>query len=1603
MSLTLDATLQTAQDGDSHHIIAEIKNAGGQAIPFDGKLLTAETTDESNPNVITHSTGRICTISVFGTDKLQYIYSDIARKTFETTVTLDDTTDLGLGGAVTITDCSIVELADATIGLVFVCYDGSNYYLRQSVLSIAGVVASNALIETYAISTYPEIRSPFCILMASGDYLLVYIIEDTTPEWNVNMRTCGDFSTWSAEAAITPAGITTAEKHTCSLCQIDTDDIFLLFDYTDATDITNCYYSISADDGSTWGSAVAITDYATTSKYSRHPIAAQQATTQMHIVYNEIATSYGSYAVYDTTAVDAGSKGFRNAVFDGRYVYFVPYDNGAASGQITRYDTTGDFTAAGSWAVYDTTAVHADSKGFYSAVYDGSRYIYFVPYYNGAFFGQVTRYDTTGGFTAAGSYAVYDTTAVHADSKGFSAAVFDGRYIYFVPYINASATLFGQVTRYDTTLTFTDAGSWAVFDATAIAAGSKGFSCAVYDGRYVYFVPLSVSPVLSWKITRYDTTGTFTAAGSWVVYDATVIDPSAEGFTGAVYDGSRYIYFVSISDGSPSGHVTRYDTTGAFTDAVSWAIYDTTEVNADSKGFEGAVYDGRYLYLVPRNNGAIFGQVTRYDTQGSFTSAGSWSVYDTTAVQADSKGFWGAVYDDRYIYFVPNNNGAVFGQVTRYDTQGETGESIPITSRYKINNWGGAAWALSYGLPSYSVYNTTAVQADSKGFLGAVYDDRYIYFVPYNNGAAFGQVTRYDTQGSFTAAGSYAVYDTTGVNANSKGFHGAIYDGSRYIYFIPHNNGAAFGQITRYDTMLAFTDADSWAVYDTTAVNANSKGFRGGAYDGRYIYFAPYDNGAKFGQVTRYDTQGSFTAAGSYAVYDTTAPGGDYANSKGFWGAVYDGRYVYFVPNNNGAYFGQVTRYDTTLTFTDAGAWSIYDTATVDAGSIGFRGAVYDGSRYIYFVPYFAAASSGQVTRYDTQGLFTAAGSWAIYDTTAVHADSKGFEGAVYDGSRYIYFVPNNNGAVFGQVTLYDTQGDFTALGSWAVYDTTAVHADSKGFSGAVHDGSRYLYYVPYNNGAAFGQITRYDTKEDFNGAAPKFLSGTNDADTVICLEPTTFDFYAFWKKTVSGALSLKWAKEFTSFDLSPYLASDKDIIIERTIDNKPARLSFTLAAAQHFDESNVLAMLKVYLDKGAIITCRLGENVASTEYWQAQGTFIVKNRGLSYKERVMPTIQVTCEDSSSPLEDMELLTTRQYNGVFPETIIEQILNQKGSIDHENISISTIDDRTPLYCSWTNAKIMDIVGAICDRFGYFLRCDVDNSFDVKKITDSASTDHTYSNRKDILQFIPDNDFSDYVNRIIVQSEERLFSQVTYPEKEIKLSHGTIGWWQGNEEIKIPYADDYSLQCLNAYPIIKNLKGNFVFKDKLNWTWTPDASNTFGILKLEAPLLIAELAATISATLALGKIPIIGNFINAAGLLEIFRILSSVTNWQATIMAQPIGYVKASVEGIYDDEDFQTKIGRTVARTISEPLAYTDAQCSFVAKQEMMITRLQRSRVTVSKIGHLQDEEGDTISVIHPISQSAIKIYITNLTRRVRIPSKSDTAGGMFDTVEGWQL
>lgn len=377
-----------------------------------------------------------------------------------------------------------------------------------------------------------------------------------------------------------------------------------------------------------------------------------------------------------------------------------------------------------------------------------------------------------------------------------------------------------------------DVSKWSVFDMTTVNTNADGLEASAFDGRYLYFAG-ETSVVMRFD-TQAPTLGTATA---WTAFDLSTVNSMAYGFEGAVFDG-RFVYLVPAL-GNAGDLMVRYDTQGAFTGASAWSTYDVGTLTPSANGFAGAAFDGRFIYLVPNaNNSGASSETARYDTQGTFTNQSSWVTFDLSTVNAAASGYSGAAFDGRYVYYAPGT-----GLVARYDT----------TAAFAT----GASWTF---------FDVSTVNPDAKGFSGAAFDGRYVYLVP--AASTVGTVARYDTQASFATAGSWSTFASGSVgDAGASGYVGSAFDG-RYVYFVPSFNtpmGEFDAIVSRYDTTTAaFTTASSWSTYDIAIVNPQATGFRTAAFDGRYVYFVPNDDGSQDGIIARFDSKEPPSMPASY-------------------------------------------------------------------------------------------------------------------------------------------------------------------------------------------------------------------------------------------------------------------------------------------------------------------------------------------------------------------------------------------------------------------------------------------------------------------------------------------------------------------------------------------------------------------------------------------------------------------------------------------------------------------------------------------------------------------------------------------------------------------
>ena len=355
--------------------------------------------------------------------------------------------------------------------------------------------------------------------------------------------------------------------------------------------------------------------------------------------------------------------------------------------------------------------------------------------------------------------------------------------------------------------------NWSEFNLSAIGLSEGLLMWGIaFDGRYLYFGSYQIgfyndagkAGPMSGLVVRYDSQGSFTSASSWSTFDTGA--GGGQGYSGAVFDG-RYAYFLP----NQGKVASRYDTQGVFGDAASWTYYTV------AGGWAGCTFDARYVYAAPYFGSNLAG---RYDTQAM--GGGGWDTFDLTMVAPSLVNLAGGAFDGRYVYFSPNGFAKPDGVVPRYDTQ------APFASA--------SSWA---------TFDTTTVDAKAKGFAGAVFDGRYVYLVPNYDGTSYsGLVTRYDTQGPFAVAASWTTFDAA-PSTLGNGFIGGVFDG-RFVTFVPF----ASTHLVRYDTLGAFGDQASWGSFDTTKIDPLAYQFHGGAFDGRYLYVA-----SQYGVMLRFDAK----------------------------------------------------------------------------------------------------------------------------------------------------------------------------------------------------------------------------------------------------------------------------------------------------------------------------------------------------------------------------------------------------------------------------------------------------------------------------------------------------------------------------------------------------------------------------------------------------------------------------------------------------------------------------------------------------------------------------------------------------------------------------
>jgi hypothetical protein len=534
-------------------------------------------------------------------------------------------------------------------------------------------------------------------------------------------------------------------------------------------------------------------------------------------------------------------------------------------------------------------------------------------------------------------------------------------------------------------------------------------------------------------------------------------------------------------------------------------------------------------------------------------------------------------------------------------------------------------------------------------------------------------------------------------------------------------------------------------------------------------------------------------------------------------------------------------------------------------------------------------------------------------------------------------------------------------------------------------------------------------------GAEAKLVTDVNAYTPSLAYVPGSNEFYSMWEDYISGTDErfIRWDRNELYGNLSSYLVESKDIALDWSVGDSPARLSFGLKDGHLFDPYNLNSLLRTYTMKGRKLTIRIGEKVGGTDYWAAQGSFYVTTRKYSLAKGQYPVMDVQAENLFSIIGSNEIVATSYLSAVSPEFAFAKYAEDWGGFSAGDIVDISFDGSFTMDVQFIDKTFYDVLFTIANRFGYVPRLTHDNQLTAVKIGDGA-IDHTYTTNDSLFSFSPDDSFSDFTNTIIVHGEESGDTQVTYPEEKVADLTGTFGWWGGKTDYDITYSEDKEkrvqdprLKVINTITGIGFELGGSV-EEYMSFV---DPNDQYCTVTVEAPNLIPALVVAIGTifgstlvgdVVVYGKTIPVGSYVCNIGIIAALTILGSIGSFQYEVWGKPIGYIRRSMQNDASagvDQEMIEYLGHVVTKEIDGWQCTDQAKCGAYADLEMATIKWQRERIVIDKVGHLQDEESDTIRYPHPYSQQNLDIFITDLRRRLKLGS-----GGYFkDTIEGWVL
>jgi hypothetical protein len=281
MALTLDGTLQTRLDGIEREPIAKlITTSFASSIPFDGNDLGLEEPDLYLDLQIKPTGELTLTTDYPGNGRFRLMQTDVDR-TYWT-----EWPNLYCGWSGTTWDqCHLIK-PDG--GFILFWVTTLSYARRVGFTHITADpddYSANASIM-FTTSNYDSFQHLAAVYHANtAQYMLFYSWYDySLGNYYIYKRTSANGTSWSGATDVTPASLGNTYPYlNLHVISLSDDDIVLSFDRTSNIEpvsgfnTSNCYYTVSQDDGATWAVPTAVTSYSGTGVAGRHPTVSEKS------------------------------------------------------------------------------------------------------------------------------------------------------------------------------------------------------------------------------------------------------------------------------------------------------------------------------------------------------------------------------------------------------------------------------------------------------------------------------------------------------------------------------------------------------------------------------------------------------------------------------------------------------------------------------------------------------------------------------------------------------------------------------------------------------------------------------------------------------------------------------------------------------------------------------------------------------------------------------------------------------------------------------------------------------------------------------------------------------------------------------------------------------------------------------------------------------------------------------------------------------------------------------------------------------------------------------------------------------------------------------